>query len=247
MSSKITIDIETLPDLRPGAREQFIKDASENIKVPSGATKESLAADLGITDKDEIKFTPRASLDARWVIEIGPTHAEPIGDAEWRKTSFSGLLGRMFCIGVAIDDEPAFILAGDETTMLNDFKRVVTDVVHAENMGLPLFIGHNLTDFDLPFIFHRSVLLGIEPHPAFPIMPSRYSERVYDTMARWAGFGNRIKLDTLAQAFGVGSKGDIDGSMAYDYYVAGRTEDLKAYCENDVEMTRAVYKRMSFN
>lgn len=65
-------------------------------------------------------------------------------------------------------------------------------------------------------------------------------------MSKWAGFGNRVKLDTLAQAFGVGGKGDIDGSMVHDYYAAGRINELIEYCANDVEMTRAVYKRMTF-
>lgn len=107
---KRTIDIETLPDLRPGAREQYIEAARENVKIPTGATKETLAADLGITDKDEIKFTPRASLDARWIAQVGPTQAEPAGDAEWRQTSFSGLTGQLLMIGIAIEDEAPFVL-----------------------------------------------------------------------------------------------------------------------------------------
>lgn len=242
----VTIDIETLPDLRPGAREKYIEAARENVKVPTGSTKETLAADLGITDKEEIKFTARTTLDARWIAEVGPSQAEPAGDAEWRKTSFSGLSGQLLMIGIAIDDEAPFVLTGAESETLGEFKRVLADVQAAQNMGLPTYVGHNLTDFDLPFIFHRSVMLGVAPHITFPVSPSRYSERIYDTMSKWAGFGNRVKLDTLAQAFGVGGKGDIDGSMVYDYYVAGRVNELIEYCKNDVAMTREVYKRMTF-
>lgn len=242
----ITIDIETLPDLTPGAREKYIEAAKENIKVPSGATKETLAADLGITDKDEIKFTPRASLDVRWIAEVGPTQAEPIGDAEWRKTSFSGSHGRLLMIGLAIDDDPVFVLDGDETEILTDFRSILADVHKKANMGLPYFVGHNLIDFDLPFIFQRSVVLGIAPHITFPVAPSRYSDRVYDTMSKWAGFGNRVKLDALAQALGVGSKGGIDGSQVYDYFAAGRIDELIDYCKNDVTIIRNVYRRMTF-
>lgn len=65
-------------------------------------------------------------------------------------------------------------------------------------------------------------------------------------MSKWAGFGNRVKLDTLAQALGVGGKGDIDGGMVYDHYAAGRVDELVEYCKNDVTMTRAVYQRMTF-
>lgn len=242
----ITIDIETLPDLRPGARERYIEDARENVKVPAGATKETLAADLGITDKDEIKFTARTTLDARWIAEVGPSQAEPAGDAEWRKTSFSGLSGQLLMIGIAIDDEAPFVLTGDESETLGEFRRVLGDVQAAQNMGLPTFVGHNLIDFDLPFIFHRSVMLGVAPHITFPVAPSRYSERIYDTMTKWAGFNGRVKLDLLAQALDVGGKGEIDGSMVYDYYAAGRINELIEYCKNDVAMTREVHKRMTF-
>lgn len=242
----IYIDIETLPDLRPGARQKYIEAARENVKVPSGATKETLAADLGITDKETIKFTARTTLDARWIAEVGPSQAEPAGDAEWRKTSFSGLSGQLLMIGVGIDDEAPFVLTGDEFVTLVDFRHLLADVQKRDNMGLPVFVGHNLIDFDLPFIFHRSVMLGVAPHITFPVAPSRYSERIYDTMTKWAGFNGRVKLDLLAQALDVGGKGDIDGSMVYDYYAAGRIDELIEYCKNDVTMTREVYKRMTF-
>lgn len=242
----ITIDIETLPDLRPGARERYIETARENVKVPAGSTKETLAADLGITDKETIKFTSRSTLDARWIEEIGPSQAEPAGDSEWRKTSFSGLSGQLLMIGIAVDDEAPFVLDGEEALILDDFKRILADVQKRDHMGLPTFVGHNLIDFDLPFIFHRSVMLGVAPHITFPVAPSRYSERIYDTMTKWAGFNGRVKLDLLAQALDVGGKGDIDGSMVYDYYAAGRINELIEYCKNDVAMTREVYRRMTF-
>lgn len=246
MSAEITIDIETLPDLRPGARDAFIEAAKESFKAPSGLTKEQAASDLGFTDAKDIKFTSKDSMIALWTERFKEEKAPEVGDAEWRKTSFDGLAGQLCIIGIAVDDEAPISLAGDESNMLDDFRRILTDVVHAENMGQPTFIGHNLIDFDLPFLFHRCVMLGIEPHPTMPVMPSRYTERVYDTMTRWAGFNNRIKLDTLARALGVGGKGDIDGSMVYDYYAAGRIDELKTYCANDVEMTRVIYRRMTF-
>lgn len=242
----ITIDIETLPDLTPGVREEFIEAARENIKVPSGATKDTLAADLGIFDKEIIKAMSRADLDAGWLAEVGPKHAETVGDAEWRKTSFSGLSGQLLMIGVGLDDEPPIVLDGDEALILLDFANLLADVQKRDHMGLPMFVGHNLIDFDLPFIFHRSVMLEIAPHPTFPVAPSRYSERIYDTMSKWAGFGNRIKLDTLARALGVGGKEGMDGSQVYDYYAASRIDEIKTYCADDVEMTRAVYRRMTF-
>lgn len=244
--SQIFIDIETLPDMRPGKREAFIKDAAENVKAPATHTKEMLAADLGITDKDTIKFTSKDSLAAQWAEQVGPSKAEEIGDEAWRKTSFDATQGQILMIGVALDGGEPEIIQGEESQLLARFHEWLADAHAAINHSLPQFVGHNLIDFDLPFIFRRSVILGTAPHPCFPVMPSRYSDRAYDTMTQWAGFGNRIKLDVLAQALGVGSKGDIDGSMVYDYYVAGRIDELVDYCKNDVRLTRDVWQRMTF-
>lgn len=244
--SHIFIDIETLPDLRPGAREAFIKAAAENVKAPSTYTKEQLAADLGITDKDEIKFTAKDSLAAQWVEKIGPSKADEIGDAEWRKTSFDAAQGQMLMIGAAFGNEDPVIFTGDEPAFMKDFNLWLADVFKFMNNGRPQFVGHNLIDFDLPFIFRRSVILGINPHPIFPIMPSRYSDTVYDTMTGWAGFGGRIKLDSLLTALGFDGKGNIDGSKVYDYYAEGRIDELCEYCKKDVIDTRKVWSKMTF-
>ncbi len=244
--SHVFIDIETLPDMREGARAAFIKAAAEDVKVPSGYTKEQMAADLGMTDKDTIKFTSRDSMAAMWCEKVGPTKAEEIGDTNWRKTSFDATQGQLLMIGVATDDENPITFHGDERQILADFNVFLGNVQAKQNMGLPEFVGHNLIDFDLPFIFQRSVILGVQPHATFPVSPSRYSDRIYDTMTKWAGFGNRIKLESLAQALNVGSKGDIDGSMVYDYYAAGRLDELIGYCKNDVALTREVWRRMNF-
>lgn len=244
--SHIFIDIETLPDLRPGAREAFIKAAAENVKAPSTHTKEQLAADLGITDKDEIKFTAKDSLAAQWAAKVGPGMAETIGDEAWRKTSFDATQGQILMIGVAFDSDAPTVITGDEAEILIKFHSWLEGVYASINNGRPRFVGHNLIDFDLPFIFRRSAILGIKPHPIFPIMPSRYSDCVYDTMAAWAGFGGRIKLDALLTALGFDGKGSIDGSKVYDYYADGRIDELCDYCAKDVDDTRKVWSKMTF-
>lgn len=244
--SHIFIDIETLPDLRPGAREAFIKAATESVKAPSTYTKEQLAADLGITDKDEIKFTAKDSLAAQWAVKVGPSMAETIGDEAWRKTSFDATQGQILMIGVAFDDNQPAVITGNEAEILYKFHSWLEGVYSSVNHGRPRFVGHNLIDFDLPFIFRRSAILGIKPHPIFPVMPSRYSDSVYDTMVAWAGFNGRIKLDALLTALGFDGKGNIDGSMVYDYYSAGRIDELCDYCAKDVDDTRKVWSKMTF-
>jgi len=243
----IYIDIETLPDLREGAREQYIEAARGNVKAPSGSTKESLAADLGITDKSDIKFATRASLEARWVEEVGPSRAEPEGDAQWRKTAFDGARGQICCIGIAVEDGPVEVFHGDERDLLTRFHAYLGDAWR-ENSGhlRPVIVGHNIVNFDIRFIYHRSIILGIRPPIWFPANARPWDDGVYDTMTQWAGHGNRISLDDLAKALGIEGKDGMDGSMVYDMWAAGKMNEIADYCKSDVEITRRIFKRMNF-
>ena len=115
----------------------------------------------------------------------------------------------------------------------------------------PVFVGHNLVGFDLRFLFQRSVMLGIRPPIWMPVNPKPWDESVFDTMTAWSGFGNRVSLDKLCRAFGIAAKGseigeEIDGSMVWNFVQAGRIADVAKYCAGDIERTREIHKRLTF-
>jgi hypothetical protein len=182
-----------------------------------------------------------------WNIEKKPAAVEEA----WRKTSFDGAYGHICVIGMAFDDEPPISLwypdwHGREADLLKEFFNMI-DVRLAEHPNVrPTFIGHYVTEFDLRFLFQRAVMLGVKPSYHIPFDARPWDDGVYDTMTRWAGLKGTVKLDKLAKAMGVGSKGDLDGSKVWDYVDAGRIAEVAEYCKNDVAMTRAIYKRMTF-
>jgi len=112
----IYMDIETIPSQNPEVKEEFLKFYKENLKAPSTLTKEQAAIDLGMTDKEEIKFTSKDSMLAKWVEVKGAEAAVLAADEAWRKTSFDGGLGHICVIGFAIDDEPTQELHKNDTT-----------------------------------------------------------------------------------------------------------------------------------
>ena len=59
---------------------------------------------------------------------------------------------------------------------------------------------------------------------------------------------HRLKLDELAKILGMeSSKQDgIDGSAVYDLFLSGRHQEIADYNMRDVELTRAIYRRMNF-
>ncbi|TSC93857.1 MAG: hypothetical protein CEN91_102 [Candidatus Berkelbacteria bacterium Licking1014_85] len=156
-----------------------------------------------------------------------------------RDTALSGDFGQILCIGFAKNNDPVEIISGDEKEMLKNFW-IATG-------NCDLFIGHNLMNFDLPFIYKRSIIHGIRPTKDLSF--ARYRNfPIYDTMCEWNKWSNTsTSLDKLAKIFDLeSSKQGIDGSQVYDFYLAGKSQEIYDYCKRDVELTRKIYKRLIF-
>lgn len=177
----------------------------------------------------------------------GETETSDINtEEEHRKTALDGNYGRILCIGCIKEtpvSEEKRILTGDgdtsrEKEILKEFWTLAKDVNQ--------FIGHNVLDFDLKFIWKRSVIHKIKP--SINLSFARYrSDFIYDTMQEWEKWRGYIKLDELARIFDIEtSKTMLDGSKVYDYYKDGRIEEIYDYCMADVELTRKIYRRMNF-
>lgn len=248
----IVIDIETIPDQRPGALEAFITDARENFRAPSTLTKDQAAKDLGITDANEIKFTSKDAMISRWEYDLAKTKAGEVGEAAWRRTSFDGGSGQIAVISMATNDSTPITFWSEnwkngEASLLEHFFAALSECYDPSAMTRPCFIGHNHIAFDLPFIWKRAVILGIKPPIFLPRNPRPWdTDVVFDTMAQWAGTGSRISMDALCIALDIPGKGGMDGSQVWDYVRSGRIAEVADYCAADVERTRAIYKRMMF-
>jgi len=161
-------------------------------------------------------------------------------DSFFRNTSFQGEFGRIICIGYAVDDKNAECLVGEEKEILQKFWSIAKDA--------RLFVGHNLMDFDLRFIYKRSIIHNIRPSRELNFARYR-SEPIFDTMKEWEKWGAQgVSLHKLTTALGINSPKEegIDGSKVYDYYLAGKIDEIAKYCKRDVVATRAVYNRITF-
>lgn len=107
-------------------------------------------------------------------------------------------------------------------------------------------VGHNILNFDLPFIFQRCLVNGIAVSQSVspPIVQGRC---VFDTMHRWwLGAKRQVSLDDIAWALGIESSKteEVEGGKVFDLYNAGRLDLIREYNLNDVRVTRKVYERM---
>lgn len=217
------LDIETLPTDRQDVRELL----ASKVTHPGTISK--------------------AETIAKWNEESRPAAIEEAVS----KTGLDGTFGRVCVIGWAVDDGKVETLqsANDEESLLRAFADRV-------NTGFPPFetcvIGHNVSGFDLRFLVQRFIVNSIRP----PSVISRAaqakpweSEKVFDTMVQWSGAGSKPggSLEKLCMALSIQSpKGDIDGSKVAAAVAAGRIDDVADYCARDVEATRKVWRRMTF-
>jgi Predicted 3'-5' exonuclease related to the exonuclease domain of PolB len=129
-----------------------------------------------------------------------------------------------------------------EARALNDFLTLMSDF----DPECDLLVGHNIINFDLPFIFQRCLANYIAVKPFIDL--SEFNVRgVYDTMRGWwLGSRNRVALDDVAWALGIESSktSEVEGSRVFELYQAGKLAEIREYNLNDVRVTRKVYERM---
>lgn len=227
MRREVFIDIETIPSQRLGVKERL----AEKVTPPGRMSKPETIA--------------------KWEREDKPEEVENV----WQKTALDGTLGEVVVIGWAIDDGPPEVrwrdLDGDESAVIFDALSTIRKQVDdgPGQYRSPCWIGHYITGFDLRFLWQRCVILGLLPPIRIPHDAKPWSDEVFDTKMAWAGQGRNgiSSMDDLCFAMGLDCKGDIDGSKVWDYVREGRIEEVAEYCKQDVERTRTLYRRMTFN
>jgi predicted PolB exonuclease-like 3'-5' exonuclease len=159
-----------------------------------------------------------------------------------KKLSLSAATAKILCLCYTI--EPSVlpevqVLQGEETEIINNFWKLALDC--------NLFVGHNVLDFDLRFIYQRSVIHQIKPSRDIPFARFRNAP-IFDTMHEWSKWGREhVSLDALSKALSLPSpKESLDGSKVYPYYRAGKLDEIVEYCKRDVDSVRRVYRRLTF-
>jgi hypothetical protein len=178
-------------------------------------------------------------------------------EKRFRDLALRGEAGRVLAIGLVIEhdgeikhrgvlgrDRDTRLFHLDEARTLRSFWKLLNDFDPYRD----LIVGHNVFDFDLLFLYKRSVIHRVRPSVEMSFARYR-SQPIFDTMREWERWGrNCIGLGRLAEALGLESskQNGLDGSRVYDYFREGRHEEIAEYCMRDVELVRAIYYRMRF-
>lgn len=223
------LDIETVPESRnytelPERWKYFWKRKARRI----------LQKDIEDLTLDDLKtsYFERSGIYAEFAkivcISVGFFQTQDQKVIDFRKKSFFG---------------------HDESSLLRKFSELLFK--YYNNPSQHALCGHNLKEFDVPFICRR-LLIHQLPFPSLLQIQGKKpweTNHLLDTMEMWK-FGDRkmyTSLDMLSHLFGVPSpKDDIDGSLVGRVYWEEKDlERIVTYCEKDVETTAKVWAALN--
>ncbi len=125
---------------------------------------------------------------------------------------------------------------------------------------MPQLVSWNGGGFDLPVLHYRGLKHGVVASKYWDMgeggdhdsrefkwnnFISRYHMRHLDLMDLLAMYQpkNNAPLDAMAKLCGFPGKLGMDGSAVYPAYLAGKTDEIRRYCETDVMNTYLLYCR----
>lgn len=229
MDRKIVfLDIETVPawasyeDVPAGMRQHWLKKA-ERLHVNAKGNEEE--------STPETLYSQRAGIYAEF--------------------------GKVICIslGLLVEERSDIYLrtksyfGHDEAALLTAFAELLEKSFY--DPGRLLICGHNIKEFDIPYICRRMLVHGIPLPEVLQLSGKKPWEikHLADTMEMWR-FGdikNFTSLDLLAAILEVpSSKDDIDGSQVSSVYWKDNDLDrIVLYCEKDVLTAANVFQRLN--
>lgn len=221
LNAVIVIDIETLAETDTFEyKEPTINDVGENGTL-----------------KDPIKISEWKNKKLEELKEKTKKDAEE----KHHDTGLVSYKGRIFCICYAVNEqEPVIVdcLNGEKEMLLAFYNEI-------KQYRTVNFVGVNLS-FDLSFILHRSFHYGLFDLARIIRLDYGFTKgRDVDLMDLFYGgivWKPKISLDNMCKLMGVPtSKGEMDGSEVFKYYLEGRYDEIKEYCKRDVIATRHLY------
>lgn len=137
----------------------------------------------------------------------------------------------------------------DEYSILKEFSELLKK--HFDKPKNQAICGHNIKEFDIPFLCRRMVIHSMKLPKMLDITGKKPWEidHLMDTLHLWrfGDYKNYTSLALLAAVFGIPTpKDDIDGSMIHHtFWKENDIARIVKYCEKDVLTVAKVFARIN--
>jgi predicted PolB exonuclease-like 3'-5' exonuclease len=176
----------------------------------------------------------------------------PESDLYQQKAAIFAEFGKIICISVGMWSHKELRLkiksffGNDEKTILAEF----IDFCQKLKSTKYLFCGHNIKEFDIPYICRRMLIQDFKIPKILDFQNKKpWDVQMIDTLQLWkfGDYKHYVSLDTLTTIFGVPSpKEEIDGSMVGDvYWKENNLSKIVAYCQRDVEAVAQLFLKLN--
>jgi len=216
------LDLETTPDLRPGALQRCI----DAVEAPGQYKK--------------------AESIAEWKAD----NAVAIGTNNWQRTALDPMCGGIYVIGYAVEDQAPQTLwrhpEEPEAPFIEAALSTLAAIRDRQNQQRPTrFVGWNIINFDIPFLAKRCAILGIAPALRLPVGIRYNNERVLDLMTAWSGFKDYAKQRDVAAAMGIELQDETDGKDLWAVVLRDGVAAAAKKCGSDIAALQQIYGRMA--
>jgi hypothetical protein len=210
----------------------------------------------GVESYDQLSAGMQREWDTK-AKRIAGQDVENIDGAQlfWDRAGIFAEFGKIVCISIGgfkkKGDEWRLYLksfsGNDEKLLLNSFCSALNKFDRPEKKLT--FCGHNIKEFDLPYISRRMVINGMCLPDCLKLHGKKPWEVPHiDTMELWS-FGDRknyTRLSLLAEVLGIPTpKDDINGAdVTRVYWQEKDLQRIATYCQKDVETTARVFLRL---
>jgi len=222
----------------------------KNLLIIDIETVSSKGAYEELSLEEQQLWTTKAAQLYKHTIEL-PTPNQSYQE----KAGIYAEFGKIVCIGLGIFDELdqnlhlrlKHISHTDEHFLLQEFVRLV---LKQEQQGNVHFCGHNIKEFDLPYICRRLIINNIPIPPSLQLAGTKpWNNPHIDTLELWrfGDYKHYISLNLLAHILDIPSpKTDINGSeVGRVYYTEKNLERIANYCLQDIHTTALVYLKLT--
>ncbi|MCD4651271.1 MAG: ribonuclease H-like domain-containing protein [Candidatus Cloacimonetes bacterium] len=216
-SNLIYIDLETVIDTSPGAKERILSE----LKPPGNISKPETIA--------------------KWWQDKAPGIAEE----QLLKTGLNPMYGSIISISWAFNAKPVEGIIRKLNESEKELIEAFYDVLLDTNTDYLKWIAYPIR-FDLPFLLKRSIINNVRPPIGIPDERSKNAFCPMNWWHGWHIHDGNSSLDTLCKTLGIPGKGDMTGKDVWPAIQAGKYEKVLAYNKSDVEMLRQVHRRLKF-
>jgi predicted PolB exonuclease-like 3'-5' exonuclease len=202
-----------------------------------------------IPNQNVIPFLPEPKVDSRLKDPAKIAAAE----TEARQKQFDGmaldpLTGRVLCYALVSGSyEIAETITEPTDAQESNLLQGLFEVLGKDDCRLVTWNG---IGFDLPYVYKRAVVLGIDPAtygaPPLTAWTARYkTDRHYDLMQIWGGWRDFVKLDTVAGLILGKKKIEVDVTAFIEQMqTEGGRKEILDYCVQDTRLTWELFERM---